>query len=129
MKEALVDTNGMSNTKKDYGRLTMTLGLQALCLSYLVPLNLNLMSIYIPVFLRFEKDRTDVARALSNIQQNHPGIGVAIKTRHAAQILVHKAEEQVRDLKHRGLIDENEENSFKVVVVVIDDDDDNDDDD
>ena len=76
---------------------------------------------FIPSFIhsfihsfRFDADRNEVARALSNIQQNHPGIGVAIKTRHAAQILVHKAEEQVRDLKHRGLIDDNQEGSFKV---------------
>lgn len=55
-----------------------------------------------------ETQRVEVVREMGLLQKEHPGIAIAVKTRHASRAVLNQMRESLLELKEDGLVDEQE---------------------
>ncbi|CAG7833249.1 unnamed protein product, partial [Allacma fusca] len=61
------------------------------------------------LFSGYEIDqRTDARRELGILQRHHPGIGTAVKTRHASRLVLNHMRQTIAELKEDGLMDKDD---------------------
>ncbi|CAG7734239.1 unnamed protein product [Allacma fusca] len=55
-----------------------------------------------------ERERLEAVREMGIMQKEHPGIAIAVKTRHASRAVLNQMRENLLELKADGLVDEKE---------------------
>ncbi|CAL8104179.1 unnamed protein product [Orchesella dallaii] len=63
-----------------------------------------------------EKERLEAVREMGILQKNHPGIAIAVKTRHASRSVLNHMKSTLNELRVDGLLDEKENDLLTVVL-------------
>ncbi|ODM88203.1 Sodium/hydrogen exchanger 10, partial [Orchesella cincta] len=63
-----------------------------------------------------EKERLEAVREMGILQKNHPGIAIAVKTRHASRSVLNHMKSTLNELRVDGLLDEKENDLLTIVL-------------